>query len=183
MGKKYLVKDIEWLENPKKIETDRDSYYMQRSCTASYSTDIGTAILDKLPHYLKDKGNCTHMVITSQDPEFQIILSSSMGKLEKKLKDIMLRIKEKEIQRNKLLNELYDNKEERFGILKAEIYSHSNIISVEKQIDDLNYKKRIVELNYKIISDVLKTGDSQSLKKIDEDYKKANEALIKFCKD
>lgn len=85
---KYLVKAIGYQK-------------MHYQGGASYSSDVGTAIMDKLPFYLSEGGDSTCQIIRSDNPEFKNILKEElfgtqgvMG-LEKQISDLEWQLKNK----------------------------------------------------------------------------------------
>ncbi len=81
---KYLIKSKSY----------SNSYLQNDDFCASYSSDVGTAIFDKLPKGYLEKGNCNDFVIRSDNPLFREILkkelygNSSVNGLEKQIDNL-----------------------------------------------------------------------------------------------
>jgi hypothetical protein len=223
-GKKYLIKLKEYSD----LEL---SHFMQRHCCAAYSNDIGTAIHDKLPHFISKKGDVEHEVISSDSKKFKDILIHSVGELEERIKNISSELKEKMQRRDNIINALYKRDSTKYLVrhedfylylMKGSLGSYTNnpsegildevgnyyheklIISSEsKQFEEILRKELIgdmrsygiegsikvlenrlcdANLNYNIISEILKTGESNTLKEFDKKHKEAEKVFLGLYK-
>jgi hypothetical protein len=89
------------------------SCYLQAGRSAIYSSDVGTAIHDKLPSYIPEKGDFECEVISSDQPKFwEILKEELLGKnncmgLEAQISDLEWKLSLKKKNRDlikKVLN-------------------------------------------------------------------------------
>lgn len=78
---KYLIRD------------KGNNCYAQNNSTAVYSSSIGTAICDKLPHYIPEEGDCDSEVIKSDNPEFIKILRDEASNLDREIRNLEDRLR------------------------------------------------------------------------------------------
>lgn len=216
---KYLVKDKGY-----------DSYQQRDSC-ACYSSSIGTAIQDSLPHYITEEGTFGTEVIRSDNPKFKEILVDEAGRLEKSIEKSSWELKGKELREKSIIDSfnseevqylvrandlggylvkdrigvygnyasegihdkkpiLYDEKmiissekEIFYEILKEELFGNRRQHGLEESIRLLKNRLDDSKLNYKIVFDVLATGDSPKLKELDEKRKELLKQIYNMSKD
>jgi len=69
-----------------------ENMYKQAKFTASYSSNVGTAIHFELPHWINENDDVSHVVVKSTDPEFKKILVEAANNIEKEIRDEEFRL-------------------------------------------------------------------------------------------
>jgi len=88
------------------IKSKKDGTYLQKNLVSEriYSSDIGTAILNKFPWNISKEGNFDINIFSSEDPQFYEILQEEYSKLLTQIdilnaKDFGLDVLDKEVQK------------------------------------------------------------------------------------
>lgn len=97
---RYLIRDKDYGCNT----------YKRSGSTASYSSDVGSAIHNKLPNWIPENGDCSTDVIKSTEPKFKQILLEEAKKLESQIRN------DEDSLRNAKLNLALIQKELKYGM-------------------------------------------------------------------
>lgn len=115
VGKIHVKKGTEETDNFKYLIKDRNYKYLylkNDGSGATYSSSIGTAIFDKLPKHISEKGDCTHEVIRSDNPKFKEILErelfgySNVNGLKKQIENLEYQLSIKKKNRDLIIDAL-----------------------------------------------------------------------------